>query len=218
MNKVFEDVYLGWKPKTSEDVFLIGVINDKQGKVTFKYILDEVNKASRNGFNAYFEFPDLNKVYNQYVLEIFSQRLTPKSRFKTASVFKFWEISEDILDDKLAVIAFTQAMLPTDSFEFIADFLPIKGLSFITDLSSSEIMDFPKGLLENDDYLTWESRKFDDSLDDQIIIKCDNKKLGFVKKVHSNIFKKYEGNIRLKVHSFETRETIKRVFMKVELL
>lgn len=218
MVEAFEDVYLGWKSVTSEDRYIIGVISKHQDKLTFKYILDEVAKASRDGFKSYFDFQHIDRVYNQNVLEIFSQRLTPKSRFKTASVYRFWEISEQILQDRLATIAFTQAMLPTDSFEFLADFKPIKGLSFITDLLGTNSMHIPAKAIDNNDPLTWHHLSGNESLEGQVLVRHDEYRLGFVKKIHSNIFKKYKGSIRIKVHDVEKQETLKRVFIKIELL
>ncbi|MCX6214658.1 hypothetical protein [Spirosoma sp.] len=216
MKEAFSSIYLGWRPPTSEDRYLIGLITKQADKLTFSYIYDEVMKAARRGFFPYIEFRDTSKTYDEYVLEIFAQRLTPKSRYKTSPVFKFWEISESILEDRLATLAFTQAMLPTDNFEFLADFHPRKGLTFITDLIDLSLL--PGALLAEGDQLTWERKTSEDGLEQQIIVSYENQKVGQVKRVHSNVFNTYEGNIRLRVHSTEKKESLRKAFVKIELL
>lgn len=223
MISLAERIFVSWRRADSERRYLVGEIMRNDNQVTFQYAY-EIYEALRDGMYLYNEFQNIEKKYSTNVLNIFAQRLTPKSRFKTASVYKFWQITQDIVKDDLATIALTQALLPTDNFEFLADFLPKKGLSFITDLSFTSQIALPANLLDSTDHLLWEKRDSDQGQD--IVVIHDGTIIGQIKQGHANVFDKYVGNIRIGLHEVEKsfahnvekeKRIINKVFVKVQL-
>ncbi len=78
-------------------------------------------------------------------------------------------------------------------------------------------MDLPTKILENNDYLVWDLIEVENTSEKKVLIKYDNNDLGFVKEIHSNVFKKYQGNIRIRVHSFLGKEKVEKIFLDSSL-
>ena len=90
----------------------------------FHYIKAGVKKAQEEGFTPYVDFPDTTKVYTEKVLDVFGQRLIKTERSDIQKYLDFWNISKEYQNDKFYLLAYTQGMLSTDNFEFLADFHP----------------------------------------------------------------------------------------------
>src|ERR1700761_3029215 len=134
--KEFEKIYLSWRQGQGCRRFIVGILErNAEGKFTFQYNKDDVLKANQEGFAPYTEFPLVDKVYNGNVLDIFAQRLTKPERSDIQYFYDFWEIDPKYRDDKYYLLAHTQGLSTTDNFEFLADYNPIDGLHFLTELT-----------------------------------------------------------------------------------
>ena len=134
--KEIGQIYLSWRKGEGACRYIVGRLkrNATEG-VRFDYLSEGVEAAKKEGFTAYTEFPDLTKQYNGGALDIFGQRIMKSERSDINDFLRFWEISPKFKSDKLYLLARTQGLNPSDNFEFLADYNPIKGLCFLTDLA-----------------------------------------------------------------------------------
>src|SRR5690606_23221821 len=89
---------------------------------------------------------------------------------------------------KYYLLAHTQGWLPTDNFEFLAEFFPGRNLHFVTDLAGlSKNADALK-ILNVGDSLTF--KKEPENLYDNkaILILKDNTRVAYIKRIHNLVF------------------------------
>lgn len=210
-------IYLCWREGPGKRRHVVGVIkkNATEG-VRFSYIPTGVEAAKKVGFSPYTEFPDLNKEYTENVLEIFGQRIMKTDRSDISDFFDFWEINSKFKADKYYLLAHTQGLNPTDNFEFLANYNPVKELRFLTELASLSILQLKSDVVKVNDILTYKlehGNKFDDKA---VKVFKGDLELGYIKKVHSRVFYKQKRKIlKLTVKAVEQNGFIKRIFVKV---
>jgi hypothetical protein len=212
-------IYLSWRKGPGARRHIVGRLkrNVTDG-VRFDYLADGIAEAKKEGFSTYTEFPDLTKSYNGSALDIFGQRIMKSERADINDFLRFWEISPKYKSDKYYLLARTQGLNPADNFEFLADYNPIKGLCFLTDLAGLSKLKLATSLLKVGDKLTYELEKTNKF--DQYAVKVFFKEqlVGYIKKIHSRVFHRVkEGELLLTVKALETNGVIKRVFVKVLL-
>jgi hypothetical protein len=212
-------IYLSWRKGPGASRHILGRLkrNATEG-VRFDYLADGVAKAKKDGFSSYTEFPDLTKSYNGSALDIFGQRIMKSERADINDFLKFWEISPKYKSDKYYLLARTQGLNPSDNFEFLADYNPIKGLCFLTDLAGLSKFKLPPSLLKVGDRLIYELEKTNEFDDKAVKVFSQGQLVGYIKKIHSRVFHKVkEGELQLTVKALDTNGFIKRIFVKVEL-
>lgn len=217
MKQYIKQIYLIWRRGRSERRIKIGrILRNQTDGVRFMYILDGVNEAVEKGFNMYPDFPDPNKIYRNNVLEIFSQRLNNTERSDIQKYYDYWEINPKMKEDKFYVLAQTQGLLPTDTFEFLAEYYPIKDLRFTSEICGLTKIQLPKGSLKEGDQLRWDLEPY--NLYDKYAVRLykDRKVVGYVKAIHSKVFhdSKYK-NFSVQVKSVEQNEYVNRVFISI---
>ena len=210
-------IYLAWRKGPGFSRVIIGVIkrNATEG-VTFRYFKDGLDAAKKDGFVIYPDFPDENKVYPDNVLDIFGQRLNKSEREDIHKYYAYWEIAPSSREDKYYLLAHTQGMLPTDNFELLADYNPVKGLSFISELSGLSYLNLPADSFADGDLLRWEMDSSNPY--DKFAIKVFKGDIyvGRVKRMHSRVFYKNNGRgLKITVKSINRNGHINRAFIKI---
>jgi hypothetical protein len=212
----FEKIYLSWRHGQGDRRHIVGVLKHEQGKYTFSYFQDAVEDALCEGFSPYTEFPDYRQTYNGNTLDVFAQRLTRSERPDIQSFYDFWEIEPQFYNDKFYLLGHTQGLLPTDNFEFLADYHPIDGLHFLTELAGLSQLQLPVDTIKVGDELSFELEKDNQFDPDAVQVFRGDTKVGYIKKIHSRVFHKPGGeNLRLIVKAIDKNGIIKRVFVKV---
>ncbi len=215
--KAIGNIYLSWRRGKSSRRYLVGILkrNASEG-VRFEYDKIEVEKAKKDGFTPYVDFPNVDEVYKTNVLETFGQRLMKKERSDVQSFYDFWEIDERYKDDVYYMLAYTQGMLSTDNFEFLADFQPTTDISFVTEIAGLSSREIFAGTVKVGDILKHEkepTNKFDPNA---VKILKDSIHLGYIKKVHCRIFnKKNADKLRITVKGIEQNGRVNRIFVKI---
>lgn len=215
--KYFGKIYLSWRSGRGHRRYMVGVVkkNATDG-VVFSYVNKEVEAAKKEGFKSYTEFPDTSKVYTERVLEILTQRLTPAERNDTKKLYEFWRVPTKCYSEPLCLLAFTQGWLPTDNFEFLADFYPSPDLCFVTDLAGLSSLNLKKGTIEVEQKLKWRHEEDNQYDKKAVAVYAGDIKVGYVKKAHVRIFhKKHAEQLQLHVHSIEQNGIIKKLFIRV---
>lgn len=215
--KAIANIYLAWRKGKGSRRKIVGIIkkNATEG-VRFCYLSNGVEEAQKEGFTPYIDFPDTSKVYTENVLDIFGQRLIKTERPDIQKYLDFWDIDTNYQDDKFYLLAYTQAMLSTDNFEFLADFHPIKELQFVSEICGLSHYKVESGTLHVGDVLSYELEK--DNPKDPFAVKIlkGSKILGYVKIVHSKVFhKKVKRHLSVRVKSVDQNGTVNRVFIEI---
>lgn len=215
--KAIGNIFLVWRKGKGSRRTVVGVIkNNASLGVRFSYIPEGVEKAKKYGFTMYEGFPDLEKEYSENVLDIFGQRIMRSDRNDIDDFFKFWQIDKKFKEDNFYMLAYTQGFLPTDNFEFLAEFNPIKDLSFITEISGLSKLNLPVDTLKVGDNLKY-SKECENKHDEcAISLFCKDVFVGYIKLVHNKVFyKKSKSGLKVTVHHIEKNGKINRVFLKV---
>lgn len=218
--KAIANIYVAWRKGRGSRRILVGIIKKNATKgVRFQYLKKGVEDAQKEGFTPYIDFPDATKVYTENVLDIFGQRLIKTERPDIQKYLDFWDIHPKYQDDKYYLLAYTQAMLSTDNFEFLADFHPIKGLKFVSEICGLSYHKVQSGTLMCGDKLTYALEK--DNPKDPFAVKIlkDSKVLGYVKVVHSRIFhRSTKSPLTVRVKSVDQNGSVNRVFIEISVL
>jgi hypothetical protein len=211
------NIYLCWRKGQGHSRHLIGVIrlNSTEG-ARFSYIKKNIDAARQDGFSPYTEFPDITQIYSKNVLDIFGQRLMKAERADIQTFFDFWEIKPEYKNDNYYLLAHTQGLVPTDNFEFLADYKPRKGLSFVTDIASVRRRNLQPGSIKIGDDISYELEPCNEF--DRFAVKVykGDMPIGYIKKIHSRVFHSAKGKeLKITVKALDQNEIISRIFVKV---
>ena len=99
-------------------------INDKKIKTQkfkntedFKYILENVKEAQKDGFELLVAFPQINATYeNPHLFAVFGARLPDKRRPEIDKILEEYGMTEY---DEFELLKRSGAKLPTDNYEFV---------------------------------------------------------------------------------------------------
>ncbi len=215
--KAIANIYLVWRKGKGSRRKVVGVIknNATQG-VRFYYLKSGVEAAQKEGFTPYIDFPDTSKVYTENILDIFGQRLIKTERSDIQKYLDFWDIEPKYQDDKYYLLAYTQGMLSTDNFEFLADFHPIKELQFVSEICGLSHYHVKPGTLMEGDMLTYELEQKNPKDPYAVKIFYGSKVLGYVKMIHSKVFHKAKKRVlSVRVKRVDENGSVNRVFIEI---
>ena len=218
MTTEFDTIYLAWRKGHGHGRHVVGSLRKTAERgFVFKYDKEAAAIAEKEGFTPYTEFPDLNKLYNSNVLEIFALRLIKGARPDVQGFYTFWEIEPEFKTDKFYLLGHTQGLLPTDNFEFLADYHSVEGLHFLTELTGLNTSKLTGGSLREGDKLQFvldDKNEFDRFA---VSVFKNDKEIGHIKKIHSRVFHKPGAeDLKLSVKAVDQNGIIKRVFIRVE--
>jgi hypothetical protein len=143
-------------------------------------------------------------------------RITKSERNDIRKYYDFWEIKPQYKEDKYYLLAHTQGLLATDNFEFLADYSPLKGLSFTSEICGLSHYSVTPDMLNENDELQWQYDRDNEYDESAVKILKNNTLLGYVKIVHSWAFYKKGGeNLKIKVKSIDKNGKLNRVFIKI---
>lgn len=218
--KEIGNIYLIWRKGSGERRIPIGVIkrNVTEG-VRFNYLTNGLEEARKIGFASFEGFPDTTegKIYTKNVIDIVGQRLMRSERNDISDFYDFWKIDKNFKEDTYYMLAYTQGLLPTDNFEFLADFNAVKGLSFITEISGLSKTNISSDFLKKGDILEYEFEKSNSFDESAIKLFFKNQFLGYVKLIHNKVFHKSKSKFKIVVHHIEKNGVLRRVFLCVSI-
>ena len=217
--KEFDKIYVSWRRGQGSRRHIIGtLVQTQDGRYEFTYEQAGVEKAKSEGFGPYTEFPDVTATYNGNVLDIFAQRLIKSERPDIQSFYSFWEIEPQYFDDKFYLLAHTQGLLPTDNFEFLADYEIVEGLHFVTELAGLSTYQLSSDTLKNGDTLRFEIDSKNEFDSEAVKVYKEDREVGYIKKIHCRVFHKSGADkLKLAVKAIDKNGIIKRAFVKVSL-
>lgn len=216
----FDKIYIVWRKGTGHRRVDIGVLEKTiEGKHIFNYSSDFAKLQETEGVIPYTEFQDISKTYNGNVAEIFGQRLMKSDRPDIDTFFNFWEVDKEKADDKFYLLGKTQGLVPTDNFEFLAEYKLVHQLHFLTEIASLSIEPkLEKGTIQVGDTLRFELEPTNPKDKYAVRVFKGDLFVGYVKKYHCKVF--YEtgaDKLSLTVKAIDQNGYIKRLFVKVAL-
>jgi len=211
------NIYLAWRKGKGSRRIVVGVIKNNATEGTrFNYISEGVTEATKYGFTPYEGFPNIDKTYTENVVSIFGQRIMRSERNDIDDFYDFWKIDKDYKDDLYYMLAYTQGLLPTDNYEFLADFSPKKGLSFISEISGLSTLKLKSDAIKEGDILTYKQEPTNQYDRDAVKLYHGDLFVGYVKRVHNKVFSKILHIPQIVVHRVEKNGKINRVFIHIK--
>ncbi len=217
--KEFDQIYLSWRKGQGTRRHIVGVLKQAaNGGYSFSYDRESIKKAKEQGFAPYTEFPNIELTYNGNVLDIFAQRLIKSERPDIQNFYDFWEIEPRFKEDKFYLLGHTQGLLPTDNFEFLADYNPVEGLHFLTELAGLSVKQLTGDTVKVGDELRVVFDKKNEHDSEAVKVLRGDKELGYIKKIHCRVFHKPGADkLKLSVKAMDKNGLIKRIFVKVSI-
>lgn len=111
-----DTVYLYWNNKENNQSYRIAELYKYGNKYYFKYILENVKIALKEGFKLLVPFPNINATYeSQNLFATFASRLPDKRRPEIKKILKTYDLEEY---NEFELLKRSGAKLPTDNYEF----------------------------------------------------------------------------------------------------
>jgi hypothetical protein len=218
--KAIGNIHLIWRPGKGSRRISVGTIKKSASEgIRFQYNQDGVEEAKKLGFVHYEGFPDTSKdkIYTENVIEIFGQRLMRSERPDLQDFYNFWNIDLSKREDKYYMLAFTQGLLPTDNFEFLAHFNPVENLSFVTEITNLLKSQIPSDKVTVGDVLRYELEPNNQYDNKAVKVFKEDLYLGHIKLIHCSVFHKTSKQFDLIVQGIEKNGVLKRIFVKASL-
>jgi hypothetical protein len=209
-------IYIAWKKTEGSRRSIIAKIkrNASEG-ITFKYCEDGYKVARDNGLEFFFGFKNAEELTAEQVEHLLSQRVISKERPDRNEYLSFWEA--DGVHDTFDMLALTQGKSPTDNFEFLADYHPKSGLTFVTDLAGISHRNLPKGTVQKGDILTFRRERSNPFDKNAVAVYKGDVHVGYIKQVHKYAFLHKKARIpELQVKGVDQNGKIKQVFVSVK--
>ena len=110
-------LYLGWQDPDSREWFVIGSLTRANGVYEFRYVKG-VKRAQETGFAPLLAFSNINEIYKSPALfPLFQNRILNGDRPEWPEFLKQLNLSEDIKDNPIAVLARSAGTRATDHLE-----------------------------------------------------------------------------------------------------
>ncbi len=188
MRPHIKNITLVWRPGRSHSRIPVAIIKSNVFGSTFRYLKDGVEEASKQGFICFPEFPDVQKTYSTNVVNALGLRINDSERSDIQSYYDFWGIPEAARKDTYRLLAYTQGILPTDNFEFLAEYYGVRGVSFVSELTGLSENQLSNDTIQEGDELDWKQEP-DNKYDPYaVVLMKDGHPIGHVKRIHSRVF------------------------------
>lgn len=189
--------------------------NESEG-MSFRYIQEGIEQAKKNGFVCYPDFTDTNKIYNLNVQQVLSHRLNSPERPDIEKYYKFWEIPEESRGDVYKMLAYTQGQLPTDNFEFLAQYYSVNGVRFVSEIAGFSENPLETGSLTEGCELEWKLEPRNKHDDKAIALYYKSQLIGHIKRIHNDVFHlRNAGSLRVKVKKLEQNGHINKAYILI---
>ncbi|POY40030.1 hypothetical protein C3L50_09435 [Flavobacterium alvei] len=216
--KAIGNIHLIWRPGKGSRRISVGTIKKSASEgIRFQYNPKGVEEAKKLGFIHYEGFPDTEKIYTENVIEIFGQRLMRSERPDLQDFYEFWNIDLNKKEDKFYMLAFTQGLLPTDNFEFLANFNPVDDLSFVTEITNLSEAQITSDKVFIGDILRYELEPNNQYDNKAVKVFKGELYLGHIKLIHCKVFHKTSKQFNLIVQGVEKNGVLKRIFVKASI-
>ena len=220
----FNKIYLMWRLGIGSRRIIIGELSDfKNGNLKFSYIEDGVNEAIEISDKNFKGYPglDLSKPSfdPELIKSLFFSRLVSTKRQDAKELLSFWLVEGNRISDQLYILAKTQGLLPTDNFEFVANYYSNQRCPFVTDIAGLSASDFDLATLEEGNYLSFELEQGNEYDKNAVAVYYKENKIGYIKQGHNIAFKrKDKSKVTIRVHKIIITPKIKKLYVRIDFM
>ncbi len=132
-------------PNTARRI-VASVVLYQDATVDFVYDGPDLDLAKADGFQGYHGFPLERRLPRGPYLSQFTNRIPGRNRPDFDELLGAWGIAPGASD--LEILARTFGKLPTDSFEFIPEIEPVRGIAYYSDIVGFQRADHSQALRE----------------------------------------------------------------------
>lgn len=210
MNKT-QKLVLTWKPGPHRRKTAIGELVQNETKTFFRYIISKTDYESLKdkGFVLYYPFDNIEKVYDENVLDAFKSRLPDRRRSDFKKILSYWEINDLEISD-FNLLKITGARLPTDGFELI-DSLEDREppFEFLFQIAGVCYYEIPENLILGSslNLMPEPTNEFDKNA--VKVLTTDNKLIGYIPSVQSKSVKYF-------IEKFNVKTIVKNKFENIK--
>lgn len=216
MRPHIKNITLVWRPGKSHRRIPVAIVKSNVYGTTFRYLREGVEEAREKGFVCFPDFPDTKEIHETNVLKILAQRINDNERSDIQDYYSFWEVPKVAQKDTYRILAYTQGILPTDNFEFLADYYGVRGVRFVSELTglSQNLLD--NNCIKEGDELDWKLEPENEYDSKAVTLYKDGQLLGHVKKIHSHVFYLPRSkSLKVRVKKIEHNGHIKRALILI---
>ena len=188
MRPHIKNITLVWRSGRSHSRIPVAIVKSNVFGTTFKYLKDGVEKAKEEGFVCFPDFPDTMEIHNVNVLKALSLRINDSERSDIQDYYRFWEVPKAAQKDTYRLLAYTQGILPTDNFEFLAEYYGVKGVRFVSELTGLSENQLENDCIHEGDELEWKLEPENEYDPMAVALYKNGQMLGHVKRIHSHVF------------------------------
>lgn len=216
MRPHIKSITLVWRQGKSHSRIPVAIVKSNVFGTTFCYLKEGVEQAKAKGFVCFPDFPDTKEIHDTNVLKILSQRINDSERTDIQSYYDFWEIPQNAKKDIFRLLAYTQGILPTDNFEFLAEYYGVKGVKFVSEITGLTEKQLNNDSITEGDILEWKRESQNDFDPQAVALFKNGNLLGHVKRIHSRAFYLPHSNaLKVKVKRIEHNGHISRAFILI---
>ena len=212
-----KQIVVTWRQGRGSNRVPIAIVkrNESEG-VSFRYIHEGIIEAKKEGFVCYPDFTDVARVYQQNVLQTLSHRLVSPERPDIDKYYDFWEIPEEAKGDAYRMLAYTQGILPTDNFEFLAQYYSVREVRFVSEITGFTNNPLETGSLQEGSILEWKLDSRNEFDKDAVSLHYKSQLIGYVKRVHNNVFHLRNARLlKVKIKKLEQNGHINKAYILI---
>ena len=210
-------IVVTWRQGRGSNRIPVAIVkkNESEG-MSFRYILEGVEQAKKSGFVCYPDFTDITKVYYLNIQQILSHRLNSPERPDIERYYDFWEIPQESKGDVYRMLAYTQGLLSTDNFEFLAQYYSITGIKFVSEITGFSDNPLDTGSLYEGCELDWKWEPRNEYDKKAIALYYKTQKIGYIKRIHNEVFHlKNAKALKVRVKKLEQNGHINKAYILI---
>ena len=166
-------------------------LNDERVRLT--YLFGSTESARKIGFLGYPAFPITKKSYEHDVLDILMRRLPPRARADFADYLAQFRLSSSVRISDFALLGYSGARLPGDSFEVVHTFDSAKApFEFVTEVAGTRyasVENFDGVVVGSTAFLEHEAYNLDDPW--AVRVAVNGRKIGYINRYQTQVILRF---------------------------
>lgn len=219
----FNSITLMWRPgKGSRRIAIGSLSKDKvNGALKFEYSQNGIDEAKKvdSHFVGYPGLPiDSLNFESSLLEEIFFSRLINTERNDARQLLDFWLVDPLRYSDKYYLLAQTQGLSFSDTFEFVPRYFKSHKNSFITDIAGLSRIPYDLSKLHIGDKLQFVLEPENEYDPNAVYVSHNMEKIGYIKQGHNTVFNRTNLlRIKLTVWSIVSIGDINKLYVRVDI-
>ncbi len=220
----FNSITLMWRPGKGSRRITIGTLTKSKtsGELGFQYSTEGINEARKidKQFSGYPGLPIETDHFDSSLLEeVFFSRLINTERNDARQLLDFWLVDPSRYTDKYYLLAQTQGLSFSDTFEFVPRYFKSHKNSFITDVAGLSRIPFDITTLHIGEKLQFTLEPDNEYDSNAVYLSSNGKKIGYIKKGHNSVFNRSNiFKINVIVWSVVSIGEINKLYVKIDII